>query len=312
MHRRTFLASTIAALSLAGFASAADAPKHKILFFSKSSGFEHSAITYKNGQPSFAEKVLNEIGAKKGWEFSFSKDGSKFSKDYLNQFDAVFFYTTGDLTSEGTDKNPPMSPEGKQALFDYVASGKGFVGTHSASDTFHTNNEAQKGPDRYANHGDQADPYVRFLGGEFIIHGKQQDAKMRCVDPKFPGMANYAEGFSFPEEWYSLKDFSKDIHVLLVQESGKMEGAMYQRPPYPATWARAHGRGRVFYTSMGHREDVWANPIFQEILIGGLSWALGDVQADVTPNLDTAAPGWDQNPPYVEPPAKPAPAKPAK
>ncbi len=313
MQRRTFLASTIAAFSLAGFVSAADAPKHKILFFSKSSGFEHSVISYKNGQPSFAEKVLSEIGAKKGWEFTFSKDGSKFSKDYLNQFDAVFFYTTGDLTSEGTDKNPPMSPEGKQALFDYVASGKGFVGTHSASDTFHTNNESQKGPDRYANHGDQADAYVRFLGGEFIIHGKQQDAKMRCVDPKFPGLAKYAEGFSFPEEWYSLKDFAKDIHVLLVQESEKMEGSMYQRPPYPATWARPHGKGRVFYTSMGHREDVWTNPIFQDVLIGGLSWALGDVQADVTPNLDQVAPGWAQNPPYVAPPPpKPAPAKTAK
>ncbi len=154
---------------------------------------------------------------------------------------------------------------------------------------------------------------MRFLGGEFIIHGKQQDAKMRCIDPKFPGMAKYVEGFSFPEEWYSLKDFSKDIHVLLVQESEKMEGPMYQRPPYPATWARAHGKGRVFYTSMGHREDVWTNQIFQDILIGGVTWALGDVQADVTPNLDQAAPGWAQNPAYVEPPAKPAaPAKAAK
>jgi len=321
MKRRFFLTSTLVALAFAGSAFAADAPKRKILFFSKSSGFEHSVISYKNGQPSYAEKILAELGPKHGWEFTFSKDGSKFSKDYLAQFDAVFFYTTGNLLEPGTDGQPPMTAEGKQALFDYVASGKGFVGTHSASDTFHTNNEKDKGPDRYANHGAQADDYVRFLGGEFIKHGKQQDAKMTCVDPKFPGLEKYAAGFSFPEEWYSLKDFPSDIHVLLVQETGTMEGVEYKRPSYPATWARLHGKDRVFYTSMGHREDVWTNPIFQEVLSGGISWALGDAKAEVPPNLEKAAPGWAENPPYVPAPppkpdakkatdAKPAPPKP--
>ncbi len=307
MHLRTFL-SAFLTLGVAAFA--ADAPKRKILFFSKSSGFEHSVISYKTGQPSYAEKILSEIGAKQGWEFTFSKDGSKFSKDYLAQFDTVFFYTTGDLLEEGTDKQPPMSAEGKQALFDYVASGKGFVGTHSASDTFHTANEKDKGPDRYKNHGADADAYVRFLGGEFIKHGKQQSAKMTCVDPKFPGLEKYAAGFAFPEEWYSLKDFTSDIHVLLVQETEGMPDAEYKRPPYPATWAKAHGKGRIFYTSMGHREDVWTNPIFQDVLIGGIKFALGDAKADLTPNLDKAAPGWAQNPPYVAPPppkATPAP-----
>src|SRR3954466_12184819 len=99
----------------ASLATATAAPK-KILFFSKSSGFEHSVISWKNGQPSHAEKILTELGAKNGWEFTFSKDGSKFGKEYLSQFDAVFFYTTGDLTTTGTDKQPPMSAAGKQAL----------------------------------------------------------------------------------------------------------------------------------------------------------------------------------------------------
>ena len=129
-------------LALAASALAADAPKRKILFFTKSSGFEHDVISYKKGMRSFAEKQLSELGKENNWEFVFSKDGSKFSPEYLAQFDTVMFYTTGDLCSEGGDKNPPMSMAGKQALFDYVKSGKGFVGTHSASDTFHTDNEA--------------------------------------------------------------------------------------------------------------------------------------------------------------------------
>lgn len=286
------------------------APPRKILFFSKSSGFEHSVISYKKEQPSHAEKVLTELGAKHHWEFTFSKDGSLFSPTYLHQFDALFFYTTGDLTTPGTDGQPPMSAAGKQALLDYVASGKGFIGSHSAADTFHTDSESKKGPDRYVNHGAKADPYVRMLGGEFIKHGAQQVAKMRCVDPKFPGLEKSAAGFEMMEEWYSLKDFSEDIHVLLVQEAEAMKGIEYQRPAYPATWARMHGKGRVFYTSMGHREDVWLNPVFQEILIGGISWAVGDAKADVTPNLAKAAPGWATNPPFP-PPAEPAQKAPA-
>ncbi len=82
-----------------------------------------------------------------------------------------------------------------------------------------------------------------------------------------------------------------------------MNGSDYQRPPYPATWARRHGRGRVFYTSMGHREDVWTNPIFQGVLLGGIAWSLRNVDADVTPNLEKATPGHAVLPP-MPPPAK--------
>jgi uncharacterized protein len=307
MNRRSFLRTTTA-LTLGSWAlsrpALAAGPKRKILFFTKSSGFEHSTISYKGGQPSFAEKQLLELGTKNNWEFTFSKDGSLFSPSYLAQFDALFFYTTGDLCAAGTDKNPPMSQEGKKAFIDFVASGKGFIGTHSASDTFHTNGEANKGPDRYKNFGDAADDYIKMLGAEFIIHGKQQVAKMKCVDPKFPGLENHADGFSFQEEWYSLKDFRSDLHVLLLQETDTMEGPMYQRPAYPGTWARQHEKGRVFYTSMGHREDVWTNPIFQDVLTGGIAWALGDLKADVTPNIDKVAPGALTNPIYQAP--KPA------
>ena len=75
-----------------------------------------------------------------------------------------------------------------------------------------------------------------------------------------------------------------------------MKGEAYQRPPHPATWAKMHGRGRVFYTSMGYREDVGANKTFQQIVLGGLSWALGDVDAGITPNFHRVTPeapaGW--------------------
>lgn len=88
-----------------------------------------------------------------------------------------------------------------------------------------------------------------------------------------------------------------------------MKGSMYQRPPYPNTWARKEGNGRVWYTSTRHREEVWTNPIFQEILVGGIKWALGEAHAEAPANLQTTAPGALTNPSYPtpKPAAKPAP-----
>lgn len=161
--------------------------------------------------------------------------------------------------------------------------GKGFVGSHCGSDTFHT-------PGKPFETQDQKDPYIAMLGGEFIRHGEQQKARMTVVDPKFPGMPQ-DRSFEMHEEWYSLKNFAPDLHVLLVNETTGMKGKDYERPRFPATWARLHGKGRVFYTSMGHREDVWTNPVFQSILMGGIKWAAGQVEADVTANISQVTPG---------------------
>ncbi len=281
----------IAALALTTGAFAADnaAPKRHILFFSKSAGFEHSVIKVKDGQPSFADKVLKEFGAKNNIEFTCTKDGSVFTPEGLAKFDAVLFYTTGDLTTTGTDRTPPMPKDGKETLMNYVKSGKGFIGSHCATDTFHSR-------------GQQIDPYIDMVGAEFLSHGKQQNSKIGCADASFPGCSGCKDGYEMLEEWYSLKNIAKDLHVLLTQGTTGMDGWMYQRPAYPATWAKAYGKGRVFYTSMGHREDVWTNPLFQNLLLGAIRFACGDAPGDTTPNIATVTPGaWTV--PVAPPPA---------
>lgn len=321
MSRRQMLVHTGAgalALGLLGLPSVHSAPAttRKVLFFSRSQGFEHSVIKHKEGELSHAEKILQELGPKHGIEFTFSKDGGLFTKESLAKFDAFFFYTTLDLADEGGDHQPPMPPDGKAALLDAIKNGKGFIGTHSASDTFHTHEnkgETREPLSRYRNYGDKADPYIRMLGGEFIKHGAQQKSTMRVTDPKFPGLKSAGAGFEMHEEWYSLKDFAKDLHVILVQETAGMTGSEYKRPPYPATWARMHGQGRVFFTSMGHREDVWTNPVFQDILFGGIAWAVKNVNADIAPNIEQVTPQASELPPSgaEEPPKKAAKPKPA-
>jgi uncharacterized protein len=76
-----------------------------------------------------------------------------------------------------------------------------------------------------------------------------------------------------------------------------MHGKCYERPPYPASWIRNYGKGRVFYTSMGHREDVWTSPQFQNLVVGGILWAVGDAAADTTPNIESVAPNANSLPP---------------
>jgi type 1 glutamine amidotransferase len=292
LNRRDMLRTSGAALAfgLSGFplgwpARAADGKRKRLLVYTRSAGFQHDVVKVKDGQPCLVDRIWTDLAAKNGFDVECTKDGRVFLPESLAKFDAFFFYTTGDLTGERSqDGSAPMPKEGKKALLDAVAGGKGFLGSHCASDTFHSPGAA------FANQEpDQIDPYIRMVGGEFIKHDAQQPAWMRVVDKTFPGAKGLSD-FQLHEEWYSLKNFQPDLRVILVQDTAGMQGPSYQRPNFPATWARQHGRGRVFYTSMGHRDDVWTNPMFQKLLLGALAWATGQVDADLTPNLQSAAP----------------------
>ena len=270
--------------------------RRRVLFFTKSSGFEHSVIKRPaDGQLSHAEKILTNLGAQYGFEVTCTKDGSVFTPENIAKYDVFCFFTSGMLTESGTDKTPPMTLAGKAALLEAVQQGKGFLAIHAANDSFHFQPDEQ-----FLAHGDKVDPYIAMLGGEFIRHGPQQTAKMIVCDSSFPGLADLQGGFEALDEWYTFKDFAKDMHVLLVQDTKGMNGIDYQRAPFPATWIRRQGKGRVFYTSMGHREDVWTNFRFQNVLLGGLGWVAGNVTADFPPNLDLAAPGYREIQPEKE------------
>ena len=264
------------AFAAADRAAAADEKSSKILFFTKSSGFQHSVIDRKGKELAYAEQILIDLGKTKGFDVTASKDGGLFTAEKLAEFDAFVFYTTGDLTQSGTDKQPGMPANGKQALLDAISGGKGFVGLHCASDTFHS----KKGPDGK----DIVDPYIKMLGGEFIIHGSQQESTSHILDTKFPGVPD--KDFKIKEEWYSLKNFDPDLHVILMQQTDGMTGDMYKRAAYPSTWAKMHGKGKVFYSSLAHREDTWKNPVFTDLLMGAISWVTGKSTAEIPANLE--------------------------
>ena len=285
--RRELLLATSAGLLLRTlsrtFAQEKGKPK-KILFFTKSSGFQHSVIARKGDELSLAERILTELGEEHGFEVVASKDGRLFDPDKIGQWDASAFETSGDLTRPGTDKTPPISEEGEKALYAAVKFGKGFMGMHCATDTF--GHHRGKGAD---------DPYIQMIGGQFTGHGAQQEALLTIADPNFPGAKLFgSDPFRITDEWYGLKNLAKDMHVIFVQNTKGMQGKDYARPSYPETWARLHDKGRVFYTSMGHREDVWENEKYQKLLVEALRWITGQIQADASPNVETVTPEYQK------------------
>lgn len=283
LNRRDWLfaagAGLLGTAALHASATPARANK-KILFFTKSSGFQHSVINRDGGQTSHAEKIFAEIGKANGYDVTCSKDGTLFEPDQIGQWDAFAFYTTGILTEPGTDGQPPMSPKGKDALLEAIHGGKGFIGMHCATDTFHA-------PD-----GAEPDDYTKMIGGEFAGHGPQHVAKLIVSDTTFPGVEPFGSEFEINDEWYAQKNQPDDLHAIIYHITEGMQGDDYKRPNYPQTWTRKHGDGRVFYTSMGHREDVWTNPKYQGLLIGGLNVVTGQADADFTPNVAKVTPGF--------------------
>ncbi len=267
----------------------ADAPL-RLLYLTKSSGFEHSVVKRDGDQPAHSERIMAEIAERIGATITITKDAGFVNAENLKNYDVVIFYTTGDLTEPGTDGHPPMGPNGLAELLEWIKGGGGFVGYHSANDSFHSKDGV-------------ISPYVEMIGGEFKTHGQQFKGTLRVVSPGHPAIANLEDGWSLQDEWYISENLNtKTMHVLALLDPGKerQRQKMYDMPSYPIIWCSAYGEGRVLYNALGHREDVWENPKFQQLVIDNLLWASGkgDLMAD--PNYEAVVPKTIEEPPTKE------------
>ncbi len=284
--RRTAMSLTLCTM-FCGLALAQDTAR--VLFFSKSSGFEHSSISYKVGKPSHVEKVLTELAAENGAELTCTKDGSVITAENLKNYNLVIFYTTGDLFKAGGggatmdgDGNPAIPPDGLKDLFAWVENGGGFMGFHCATDTFgkHLKNEVSQ-------------QYIEFIGAEFGGHGAQFEGKLKLVDAAHPIGAVTPDGLTLKDEWYTFINMNTEkMHVIALMDPGaeREKQAMYNIPNYPVMWCMERGKGRVFYDAMGHREDVWDNETFQQIVVAAAGWSMGEGEAAATPNFKDVVP----------------------
>ncbi|HIJ66233.1 MAG TPA: ThuA domain-containing protein, partial [Candidatus Hydrogenedentes bacterium] len=135
--------------------------------------------------------------------------------------------------------------------------------------------------------------FITLLGAEFLTHGAQFKGTIQVVDPKHPTMANVPDGWTLNEEWYLFRRFDKDtMHVLALLEPGaeRAKQEAYNIPAYPIIWCSKQGKGRVYYSALGHREDVWTNPQFQQTVIDAMEWAMGKGRTRAQPNFDKVVP----------------------
>jgi type 1 glutamine amidotransferase len=224
------------------------APAARLLVVTHTTGFRHDSIPA-------AEEALRQTGIQSGL---FTTEFCRTAEDVrvrltpsgLTGVDAVFFAnTTGNLGI------PDL-----QAFLDWVASGKGFLGSHSASDTYH-----------------DAPSYLAMLGGEFVTHGAIVEAEVRVSEPANPVVAHLAPTVRLADEWYRFQLMGPGRTVLLKFDRNPPDGlgTAGEAVDLPLAWQKAHGSGRVFYTALGHRHEIWEDARFRKHLLEAVRWAIG-------------------------------------
>ena len=163
-------------------------------------------------------------------------DLSVLEGDGLAPYDLiVFYYTIGDITSAQ-----------KNGLLEWVASGKGYVGIHSAGDSFR-----------------ECPEYRAMVGGWFVTHPHYRKYQVSVVDPEHP-ITKGIEEFWVEDEQYIL-DYDPRVHVLA--------SALWKGTAMPCVWTKSWGAGRVFYVSLGHDPNACKNETFATLLGRGALWA---------------------------------------
>ena len=232
--------------------------KH-VLVIGQTKGFEHDSVPY-------AMNAIFNMGKESGlWDTMMRTDTELLTKKdlgrnakNLNYFDAVIFSsTTGELD---------MDDSQKQDLMSFIKEdGKGFVGIHAALDTNY------KWPE-----------YGEMIGGWFDQHPWMTfNAPIVNEDPDFPAVRHFPKAFVKYDEIYQPKEWSRSkVNVLLSLDSSKLN---YENNPrihrtdhdFPVAWSKMYGKGRVFYSTLGHTEEAWDDPDIKKMYFEAIKWSLG-------------------------------------
>ncbi|MCS6831268.1 MAG: ThuA domain-containing protein [Armatimonadota bacterium] len=227
--------------------------KKRLLVVSHTAGFRHE------GAIKSFDKVIAELADKSGQftvEYCRTAEDVKrmMSSEGLKQYDGVIFSnTTGNIGI------PDL-----QAFLNWVKSGKAVIGLHAAADTYH-----------------DEPAFIEMIGGEFLTHGAQCEVEVIVEDPRHPAMAHLAPRFKVFDEIYEYKNNDRaKLHVLGSMDKHPNDGHPQAGQPgdYLLIWCKPYGKGRVFYTGLGHREDVIESDWYKQHILGGIRWALGIVR----------------------------------
>jgi type 1 glutamine amidotransferase len=233
--------------------------RKRILIIAQTMGWHHDSI-------SDSLAVLVKLGLDSNlYDAEIRTDSEWLTKKRLNpmrknlvQYDAVVFCsTTGEL---------PMTDEQKADFMSFIRDeGKGFVGIHAALDTFY------KWPE-----------YGEMIGGYFDGHPWNTfDAPVIIEDPSFPAVKHFkGTTLTLKDEMYQPKSWSREkVNVIMRLDDTKLDYSKTKNAradrDFAITWSKMHGKGRVFYSSLGHTRESWQDPNVQKMYLEAIRWVLG-------------------------------------
>jgi uncharacterized protein len=278
--RRVLLVVAACVLVVSTSAAKQASAKKRLLFLTHAGLYKHTSLGP-------AEQAVIELGKIGGFDVAtvegYKQDAAQIdltflTPEYLAGFDGLMLMTNGNL---------PLTDAQKKGLLDFVAGGKGFIGAHCAALTFYN----------YPAFGDMLGGYYRRSIRQNAI------AVLKVEDTAHPATRMLGGSWPLVDEFYLFgtapwdasrpKDnidvlfgnhipmgFSRDrVHVLLSLDTEKSNIATFpdvvRGGDYPQAWWRDYGKGRSFYTSLGHRDDIWSHdPVFRAHIAGGIRWAL--------------------------------------
>lgn len=223
--------------------AASDAPRHRVLVFSKTAGFRHGSI------PDGVEAV-RKIGESRGWAVDDTEDSEVFTEAGLAEYDAVVFLsTTGDVLDDAQ----------QEAFEKFIRSGKGYMGIHAAADTEY-----------------DWPWYASLVGAQFKSHPSIQEATIHVLDRHHSSTKHLGAHWVRTDEWYDYRSMPTDeVSKLLALDETTYEGAT-MGDSHPIAWCHEYDGGRSFYTGGGHTSESFTEPDFVQHLEGGLAWVLGE------------------------------------
>ncbi len=258
LHTSKIASAMLGLLACIILFSCAEKPQ-QVLIFSKTVKFRHSSIEV-------GTQSLTTLLESKNITVKSTEDANYFNEDSLKQFSTVIFLnTTGDILSHI-----------QQADFErYIQAGGGFVGIHSATDTEY-----------------DWQWYNNLVGAYFNGHPKIQEASLKTLAHDDACCRHLAEAWTITDEWYNFKSINPDIDVLMEIDESSYEGGT-NGENHPVVWKHEYDGGRSFYTALGHREELYSDPLFLQQVLGGVEYAMGDGKLDYSKAKTQRAP--DEN-----------------
>ena len=271
---------TVGLIFFAGVADAADPAR--VLFVTQSAGFKHGVVDREKagGQLAPAEVALKQLGQQSGlFTVDATQDvASDFTRENLQRYDIVAFYTTGDL--------PIAEADLSYFLNDWLRQdGRGVLGFHSAMDTFHN-----------------TPAFWDMIGGTFVGHAwnARDTVHLSVHDADHPLAAPFAKAagddghFEIRDEIYQYRHFQPHaVRVLMsldVAATPTPNGVnTYYMHHVPVAWVRDYGRGKVYCNNLGHNPGTWTNRAFLDSIAAAVRWMSGEVEATAAPNPEVSA-----------------------